>query len=445
MKSLLVGVAGLTLAVANSHALTIQVDYSHDGGYFSDPANAVAKATLEKAASDLSIALTNAGVDPLDAVATNSFTGTTNAATANFEWDVTLKDPVNITQTITLSTFSAAADTFTIFAGAATGALDGAEALGEGGTSAGEYFLTFGGSGTEAEYESAIYKAENLFNATLSRGGGPRLYTISDSTSAGSTTVNYTLDVGSLTGFLTFDKSKKWHFDYQTAVGEDEYDFYSVMLHELMHSIGFGSSASWNNQVSGANWSGAHVIALPEGNNGIGIIHQYYNNNSSTPDGHHIADNVLSNVIGTEVKQSPVMASDLANGVRKKLTELDVAFMLDLDTVPPDPVDTTVKGEATPTPTPTIETVVPLSTPVVAGKPPKSTQSSKVKLSGTLKTPGAYVVYKIGSGKYVKASGGAAWKITLKLKPGKNIIYIASYNPATGETSAPKKIIITRK
>jgi hypothetical protein len=443
MKSFLAGVVGLSFVVANSHALTIQVDYSHDGGYFADPANAVAKATLEKAAADLSTALTDAGVDALGAVPTNSFTGTTNAATANFEWDVALKDPVNITQTITLSTFSAAADTFTIFAGAATGALDGAEALGEGGTSAGEYSLTFGGSGNEAEYESAIYKAENLFNATLSRGGGPRLYTISDSTSAGSTTVNYTLEVGSLAGFLTFDKSKKWHFDYQTAVADDEYDFYSVMLHELMHSLGFGSSASWNQHVSGADWTGAHVISLM--GTGTGLIHQYYDNDPAKPDGHHVAETVMSNVLGTDTKQTAVMASDLANGVRKKLTELDVAFMLDLDTPRPDPVDTVVKGDATPTPTPTIETVVPLTTPVVAGKPPKSTQSSKVKLSGTLKTPGAYVVYKIGSGKYVKASGGAAWKITLKLKPGKNIIYIASYNPATGETSTPKKIIITRK
>jgi hypothetical protein len=33
-----------------------------------------------------------------------------------------------------------------------------------------------------------------------------------------------------------------WHYDHTSPVAAGQNDFYSVALHELLHSIGFGSS-----------------------------------------------------------------------------------------------------------------------------------------------------------------------------------------------------------
>jgi hypothetical protein len=81
----------------------------------------------------------------------------------------------------------------------------------------------------------------------------------------------------------------------------------------------------------------------------------------------------------------------------------------------------------------------------VTGKP--KVAGNKAKLTGKLTTRGAYVEYAVGkpTGKYIKAKGGANWKITLKLKPGKNIFYIRSHDPATKLVSASNKIVITLK
>ncbi len=91
---------------------------------------------------------------------------------------------------------------------------------------------------------------------------------------------------------------------------------------------------------------------------------------------------------------------------------------------------------ATPTPTPA---PVPPAPPTVKGKTKITTTLSKVTLTGTLAAPGAYVVYKIGNGPQKKASGGATWKIVLKLKPGKTLVTIASYDPASGLSSTAKR------
>lgn len=88
---------------------------------------------------------------------------------------------------------------------------------------------------------------------------------------------------------------------------------------------------------------------------------------------------------------------------------------------------------------------VPPAPPVMNGKPRQTTTKPKITLTGKLSAPGAYVEYKIGNGKYLKASGGASWKIIAKLKPGKNIVTIVSYDPATGLTSKPKSIVIINR
>jgi uncharacterized repeat protein (TIGR03803 family) len=98
------------------------------------------------------------------------------------------------------------------------------------------------------------------------------------------------------------------------------------------------------------------------------------------------------------------------------------------------------RNDPSPAPAPP---ATPPATPTIIGKP--KVTGNKAMLSGKLATPGAYVEYAVGKPvKFIKAKGGANWKLTLKLKPGKNIFYIRSYDPATGKASAAKKIVINK-
>jgi hypothetical protein len=181
------------------------------------------------------------------------------------------------------------------------------------------------------------------------------------------------------------------------------------------------------------------VIALR--GNGNGVL-------DGAPNSAHIAVTETSTTVATTAgvnagtPQAAVMAPTLTPGTRRTLTHLDLAFLQDLGYGPAGPTPT---PSTTPIPTP-MPIPEPPAMPALKGKAPKRTDLAKVTLAGTLLSPGAYVVYKIGKGKFIKAKGSdSAWKIVLKLKPGKNIIYIASFDPATGETSKLKKIVITRE
>jgi|GEM_PF-759200 len=93
-----------------------------------------------------------------------------------------------------------------------------------------------------------------------------------------------------------------------------------------------------------------------------------------------------------------------------------------------------------PTPLPT-----PPAAPKIKGKTKTTTDAPKITITGTLGTAGAYVEFRLGNGKFLKAKGGKSWKFTTRIKPGKNTIFIRSYDPATGLTSTLKKFIVFRR
>ena len=302
-----------------AQAFTFQIDTTYDGGYFT--AHPDALTALNKAASDLSAVLKPS----LNAVPSDFYQGSAGSpppTTVSIDWDLTFQNPSNPSQTITINTFNFGADVFEVYVGARP--LSGSE-LGQGsavglelGVENSDYFPD--------ELVTAAAQAEMRSNSGMRGTKGPLFGEISTTVGSGADEVDLDLKVGAIGGVVAFSTTANWHFDINTPPMGAKVDFYSVALHELIHTLGFGTSQTWDDQVTGTNWNGPAVGALTNG--GTGVI---------SPDGGHVSEGrtspVLVNASGTfttGLPQEAAMDPSLTNGVRKNLTQLDLAFMKDL-------------------------------------------------------------------------------------------------------------------
>ena len=121
------------------------------------------------------------------------------------------------------------------------------------------------------------------------------------------------IDVAPWGGSISFDSiGTNWHFGTTTTgLDSDEFDFYSVAVHELAHLLGFGNSDAFSNRISGSNFVGPETGTYALSN-----------------DQGHWAPGTLSVVNG--LSQEAAMTSSLTNGTRKYFTELDFAAMQDI-------------------------------------------------------------------------------------------------------------------
>ena len=316
------------VAVSQAKALTIQLDYSYDTANFFG-SHLVAKTALEAAASSI-----NSIIRPsLGAVPTDTFTGANGSTSATFNWAVGFSNP----ETGAPQTFDPvilAADTVRVYVGMR---VLGGSSLGEGGPAGAGFSIS--GNGQASQWAGAVTNAQNASNATMRRGGGPIIGSLSGSSVLGGTTANFTVNYGALAGNLWFDSdsnndgltdsfallSNYWHFDSAVPVAAGKNDFFSVALHELLHTLGFGASQTWDSLENGTNWAGAQAISA-NGGSGVGLI---------STDG-HIAAGTMSRRLSDGILQETVMDPFLNTGTRSLLTELDAAFLRDLgyDAIP---------------------------------------------------------------------------------------------------------------
>lgn len=312
-----------SLLAVSAPALTIEIDYTYDtSGFFTT--YSVARNALEKAADDISTAITSS----LDEITTDVFAGVNGGTTATLDWKLTFTNPTTGAAE-TLTTFTMAQDKVVIYAGAQK---LGGSTLGQGGPGGGGFSL--GGSGFPSEWIGAVSAAETLSNTALLRGGNsPTIGNISGSSDFGEFTANYSLNYAPIIGNLWFDNDTdnngviddaatlgaSWHFDHTTDVAAGKNDFYSVALHEVLHAIGVGTSVSWTAAVSGTDWLGTNAIAL--NGTGTGLV---------DGGGSHIADDTNSTTISDGSAQEVLMGPSIVTGTRKELTALDLAFLEDL-------------------------------------------------------------------------------------------------------------------
>ncbi len=121
-------------------------------------------------------------------------------------------------------------------------------------------------------------------------------------------------------GSLAFDRdtSTTWHYDRSTQPTSGTTDFYSVALHELAHTLGFGGSDDWSDLISGSYFTG------------YAATHEYGALVPISADEAHWDNGTMSTVYGTSIAQETAMDPDLTQGTRKLLTALDAAALTDI-------------------------------------------------------------------------------------------------------------------
>ena len=296
--------------VGAASGLTIQLDYSTDTFVSS---NFTAQEAMNAAAADISTAITStlSSITAPDRM----ITGTAGGFSTSFDWMLSYRHPETELNTTYDPPFTAA-DTVTIFVG---GRPIPGTTMGKGST----YSVHLGilASGILPDYPGSVTAAEHQSNAIYSRGGGPIIGNLSgNGPDIQGETPSYSLDYGSLVGSISFDTEATWHFDHTSPVANDKVDFYSVAIHELLHAIGFGTSASWDSLVSGSTWAGPAAIAL-NGGSGASLVDL----NSG-----HIASGIQSPRLSDSVMQEVIMSPNLTTGERKELTLMDLAFLQDI-------------------------------------------------------------------------------------------------------------------
>ncbi|HEY1188484.1 MAG TPA: FG-GAP-like repeat-containing protein [Gemmata sp.] len=186
-------------------AITIQLDYSYDTGFFASHPDAVA--ILNRVASELG----------------NSLTANLAAITpsAGNTWTATAFNPSGTGQ-ITVPNLSVGANTLKVFVGAKAMSNNEQGVGGPGG-----YSL----SGSSAWISTVQTRGHNGY----SPWGGS----------------------------LSFDSNADWYFGADTTgLGGNKIDFYSVVTHEMGHLLGIGTSTLWTSAVSGGTYTGANARAV---------------------------------------------------------------------------------------------------------------------------------------------------------------------------------------
>jgi hypothetical protein len=322
---------GLLFVCLSSSATfgTIVVDYSNDAStdnFFAT--NTTAKAALEAAVNDInSVIISSFGaITPGQQTIIGSNGGTSASITHSFSYT---NPSTGVSTVYNGGVPTLAANEIRIFVGMRE--LSGST-LGQGGPGGHSWSIS---GGSSANWPGAFTNMINASNAVYLRGNeGPVISEQFQSATLGPATGSGTVRFGNTIGNLWFDNDTNndtvtdnaatldanWHFDHTTSVAAGKADFYSVALHEVLHAVGFGTSLTWNQQVSGTNWTGSNVISLL--GTGTNVI------DSS---GSHIASGLMSARLSDGVMQQSVMSPSILLGTRKTLTALDRAFLQDLN------------------------------------------------------------------------------------------------------------------
>jgi hypothetical protein len=310
-----------TLLVTNQKlpGITIKMDFRSDNGFLS---NVEARAAVEKAAADLSAVITTRLRQvPLDAGKITSQQGQTSFTTT---WNYFYNDPIT-GKTLKGFTPAIAENLIIIYAG---GKSLEKHVAGKGAPGGVQIHST--GGGNPNSWRNIIVenttKANNIF-----RRGGPVIQTITGTSQLGPASVDYRIETGPNIGSLWFNTDTNsdgrvdtpeqlaafWHYSHRTAVHPRKIDLYTVALHEIMHVLGVGSSASWDRNLHNGLWGGTSARTTA-------------GSNINLADGGHISANVKGRRIHDNLLQSAVMGPATGPGQRKLLTNIDLAILKDL-------------------------------------------------------------------------------------------------------------------
>ena len=178
-----------------------------------------------------------------------------------------------------------------------------------------------------------VYAGGSALGGSSLAQAGPAGYSASgDSTWLNQTIEKRDLSPGAYTrtgvGSLSFNSSTAWFFDPTpqfNATFAGQYDFFSVATHELLHVLGFGITQT------GWGWKARLDIQEPQ----YFVGPKVFETNPgglllNAANGDHWATGTLSFSMRDGTSQETLMDPDIASGVRKYLTSLDLRAMQDI-------------------------------------------------------------------------------------------------------------------
>ncbi len=122
-------------------------------------------------------------------------------------------------------------------------------------------------------------------------------------------------------GAIVFDGDAKWYVDSDVSTVEDfprQFDFYSIVAHELGHVLGVGTSDAWTRDVDGSSFTGD--AAKSEFGGPVPLA-------GTDKAAGHLGD-VDSTYLGKT--QQAALSPSIQAGTRKYYTELDWALLEDV-------------------------------------------------------------------------------------------------------------------
>ena len=279
----------------NNGPLSIKFEYR--GSFFNDPAR---RAILEDAAASVIERFS----DDLEAIVPTSF----------LQWTAVTNDPLNSSNQLRIPNLQVAANQLVVYVGAqdfpddndGDGVVDGHQL--------GESFPGFAETSFPGLYTPEQIAQIQAFQETLQYRG-----------ETGAAGPNPT-DIGMWGGYISFDSDTNWHFGATTeGLDDEEIDFATVAIHELMHLLGFG-----------VNYAGAVNSSFETMTNGLSFIgpkaRALYGGDVPLEDNGHFHEDVQSN------GQQSVVSARVERGTRKLVTPLDIAALDDIGwTVRPAP------------------------------------------------------------------------------------------------------------
>jgi hypothetical protein len=297
-------VLSLVLALAaapTAQALTIEFNYDFDLGNFFAPGS-LQRAALEEAGAWYENNLT----DSLTAIGNGP--GQFDRYTAKFSNPSQFNAGFTDLEFIEINNFSVAADTVRIFVGAVDLDLEVGPNWGTG-------TLAVAAPGSVSVNGSLAYQ-----NAMLSRGQG----------ASGVQADIFGLNANDFAlwgGWLSIDNDRTWYSDPYSLPTGGLPDLFSVLLHELGHVFGIGTSWSWLNQQNDAQtrFEGPNAVASHGGSVPLTGGAHWANGTQSLTTGDFIANGIEAGLL-RETAFDPT----LTLGTRKVLTELDVAGLRDV-------------------------------------------------------------------------------------------------------------------
>lgn len=268
----------LALAVLGTHAsvvsaVTVQFDYQYDTNLFFD-AGTDARDRLEDAGAFFESVLD----DDLDAITPGG----------GNSWNARISNPTSGGPEFNIPNLVVPADTIIIYVGARN---LGSGTLGEAGPGG------FNATGSPA-----------WFDTLFERGEG-----------TGTTTGGSATDFAPWGGALSMNSTTNWDYSVDdSTIGVGEHHFYSVLIHEIAHVLGVGTSDSWDADVTAGQFTGAASVAEFGGNVPL-----------DNPPGHW-AEGTTSVIVGTNIAQETSMDPTIAQNTTKYWTELDNAALTDI-------------------------------------------------------------------------------------------------------------------